>query len=57
MNAREAIDRLIKVGFTPKQGRGSHVIMSKNGHVLVVPVGSGELSYGMTKKVRTFEKK
>ena len=57
MKFREAIKKLEATGFKfIRMGRGSHVIMQKGIHRIVLSVGE-ELSSGMTKKVRTYLRK
>lgn len=57
MKFREAVKKLEAVGYEiVRMGRGSHTILQKGKHRIVLSVGE-ELSSGMTKKVRTYLRK
>ncbi len=41
INADQLIKILFKIGFEPKRKKGSHLILSKNSKLVVVPVHKG----------------
>lgn len=52
MNSRKALELLIASGYRiVRQGKGSHIIMEKDGKRIIVSGGRQELSSGITKKV------
>lgn len=54
MKSSDAIRDLIAYGWTVvRTGKGSHVILERDGQRIVVSAGGNELSLGMAGKVRS----
>jgi predicted RNA binding protein YcfA (HicA-like mRNA interferase family) len=48
---REVINRLRREGWAERQGKGSHVIFTKDGRVVVVPNHRGDLKTGTLRAI------
>lgn len=57
MTAKQAIKELLASGYKLKNGKGSHVILRKNEHTIIIPEGGSQLSHGMVGRVRAYLKK
>lgn len=53
MNSKEAIKYLESIGYVGRNGNGSHYVMKKGPHTIVISMGHNELSKGCVGKVKT----
>ncbi|OGD57164.1 hypothetical protein A2V71_01935 [Candidatus Berkelbacteria bacterium RBG_13_40_8] len=48
---REAVKVLLKIGFIKKRQTGSHLILSKNGRIVPIPIHAKDLKKGTLKSI------